>query len=179
MDIAKTEVKLVKTKFHPIIDGSWNYYQVDEPAFDQDDHYWIATLKLKIPLFDGSLRLWELKEKRRSLRQAKLSLEALEDKIRLEVKEATLNVQTDESVLNNLTKQVELAEKNYDIIFAKFEFGSATSLELDEALTTLGSAKTELITKIYDHQITLLNLERVVGLFAMDYKDKNLSSGHQ
>ena len=81
-----------------------------------------------------------------------------------------LTVQTHESILNNLKKQVELAQKNYDIIFSQFEFGSATSLDLNQALTTLDSAKTDLITKTYDYQVVLLNLEKATGMFAMDFK---------
>jgi len=81
-----------------------------------------------------------------------------------------LTVQTHESILKNLRKQVELAQKNYDIIFSQFEFGSATALDLNQALTTLDSAKTNLITKTYDYQVVLLRLEKAIGMFALEFK---------
>jgi outer membrane protein TolC len=168
--IAETDKQLVKARFHPKMEAAWNYYAVDEPAFNQDEEYWIASFEITLPLFEGSSRIWDLKEKQETLLQTRLALEETRKNIRIEVEDAMLTVQTRESILNNLKKQVQLAQKNYDIIFSQFEFGSATALDLNQALTTLDSAKTDLITKTYDYQVVLLKLERAIGMFAMDFK---------
>lgn len=167
--LAASDVELVKARFHPTIDASWNYNWIDEPAFDQDDQYWIASLKIKFPLFEGSLRIWDLKEKQTSLYQARLAVEEMIKTIQIEVENAIVMIQTHESILNNLRKQVELSQKNYNITFTQFEFGSATGLELNQALTALYSAKTELITKTYDYYTALINLEKTIGIFAQDF----------
>ena len=169
VDLAKDDVKLVKARFHPTIDAAWNYYWVHEETYALDDRFWSATVTLNVPIFKGSLRVWDLKEKLTTLRQAKLALDNLKKSMQIEVEGAMLVVQTYESILSNLEKQVELAEKNYEIIFTQFEFGSATSLDLDQALVMLGSAKTELTTNTYDYQVALLNLEKSIGFFAIDY----------
>jgi len=172
IDVAKNDIELVKARFHPRIEGSWDYFWVDNPAWLQNDEYWVASLKVNIPLFEGGLRFLDLKEKQENLHQAELTLKALEDTIRLEVEDAMLKVQTDRSILANLTKQVELAKKNYEIIFTKFKFGAATSLDLNEALTSLDLARTQLISKTYDYQVALLNQEKALGVFAQDFTTK-------
>ena len=168
--IAETDKELVKARFHPRMEAAWNYYQVDEPAFNQDEEYWIASFEITLPIFEGSSRIWDLKEKQETLLQTRLALKETRKSIRIEVEDAMLTVQTHESVLNNLKKQVELAQKNYDIIFSQFKFGSATALDLNQALTTLDSAKTDLIAKTYDYQVVLLNLKKATGMFAMEFK---------
>ncbi|MHC4455484.1 MAG: TolC family protein [Planctomycetota bacterium] len=166
VDIAKSDIELVKTRFHPKIEATWDYFRIDDPAFLQDEDYWAAALRVEIPILEGGLRFLDLKEKHGSLRQAKLALNALKDNIQLEIKDGMLTELTEKSLLANLTKQVELAEKNYEIVFAKFKFGAATSVDLNEALVSLDSARTELIIKKYDYQMTLLSLKKAIGIFA-------------
>jgi outer membrane protein TolC len=170
IQIAEADKQLVKARFHPRMEATWNYNVVDDPAWLEDDDYWVASFQIKLPLFEKSSRIWDLKEKQESLLQTRLALEERKKSIRIEVEDAMLTVQTHESVLKNLIKQVELAQKNYDIIFSQFEFGSATALDLNLALTTLDSAKTDLITKTYDYQGVLLKLEKAIGMFALEFK---------
>lgn len=170
--LAEIDTDIVKTKFHPRVEGAWNYYQIDDPAFNEDDDFWAAVLQIRMPIFEANSRFIELKEKHSRVRQSKLALKDLEKTIRIEVERAMLAVQTHESILGSLKKQLELAQKNYDIVFTKFKFGSAMSLDLDQALTTLHSAKTDLTTTTYDCQVAILNLERTIGLFAANFVNK-------
>lgn len=167
--LAEDDVKVAKTKFHPSLDAAWNYFWVDEETYALDNRFWSATVTLNVPIFEGSLRIWDVKEKLTTLRQAKLALENLKKSIQLEVEHAMLTVQTYESILSNLRKQVEFAQKNYEIVFVQFKFGSATALDLKLALGTLSTAKTELTTNTYDYQTAILKIEKAIGLFAKDY----------
>ena len=168
VELAETEVDLMKTRFHPSIEGTWNYYRSDRKTINRDKESWVAAVTMKIPIFEGGMRFWDLKEKKEGLNQAKLNLDATNKRIEIEVKDAMLSLQNYESVLKNLQKQVELAQKSYDIIFTQFKYGSVTSLYLNQALTALCSAKTELTTKTYDYYIAIINLEKTIGIFAQD-----------
>lgn len=172
VSIAESDIDLAEADFYPRLTGAWNYNWVNNPAFDQEENYWVVGLKLTIPLYERGLRWINLKEKRENLRQAKLELRNTEDAIALEVEKAVLSVQTGNSILMNLTKQVELAQKNYDIIFSKFSAGSATNLEVEEALGSLASSRTELITRMHEYQMYLLNVQKASGLFASSYMPK-------
>jgi outer membrane protein TolC len=168
VELAKTEVDLVKAKFLPSLDANWEYYALKHPRWDQESNNWMAMVMVKMPLAEGGLRVWELKEKNESLLQAKLSLEDKRRSIKTEVEDALLTTQNNKSLLLTLQKQVELAQKSYDITFSKFKYGAATIMEVSQAFSTLDNAKVDLINKTYDYQISLLSLDKAEGTFVLD-----------
>jgi outer membrane protein len=171
--MAESDIELVKAKFHPSLSASWNYYKISDPGWLQSNDYWIALLKLEIPLFEGGQRYYDLKEKQESLRQAKLALEDLTESIKIDLRGAILKMETEKAILANSTKEVKLAEKNYDITFAKYQYGAATFSILTEALLYLDSARTDFITNTYDQQVSILNVQRAVGQFAREYIEED------
>ena len=168
VDLAKTEIELVKAKYQPSVDASWEYYAVKHPRWDQESNNWTAMVTVKMPILEGGLRYWELREKQEALQQSKLSLNDLRRNISIEVEDTMLTAQNDKSLLLKLEKQVELAQKSYDITFSKFKFGAATIMDLSQAFAALVSAKTDLINKKYDYQISLLKLEKAEGVFVLN-----------
>jgi outer membrane protein len=167
INLAKTDVTLQKSKFHPEIASKWSYYSVSQPSWEQESNNWIAAVTVKLPILEGGLRLWNLKESKESLRQTELSLDDLKRDIKIQVEKAMLDVENYKSLLVQAKKQVELAQKNYNIIFSKFNYGGATIFDLNQAFTSLATAKTELINKNYDYQMALLTLEKMEGVFAI------------
>ena len=169
IDIASSDVEAGKARFYPTVDASLGYYMVDRTTYYEDYNHLMATIQLKIPLFEGGIRWWDLKEKRESLQQAKLTKLDLKKRIETEVDKAMLSVQTYEGVLQNSKKQVELAQKNYAITFSKFKSGAATNVDLNQAFSILNTSKKELIVTTYDHQVAILRLRKVLGIFARDF----------
>jgi len=168
---AKTGIKLTRAKYFPTLEGDVNYYVVDQPSFDQNDDNLKGTVKLVIPFYDGGLRHTEMQEKGETLSQTKLARTDLENSIKIEVEDNFIKIETYKTMLENLRKQMELARKNYEITKGKFDYGAATILELDQALTTMNNVKTNLITKTYDYQMAILGLQKAMGLFM---KEKGL-----
>lgn len=179
VDIAKEDKNLVKAKYHPILSAVWSYHRVDPETFVQKDNFWDITLKVSVPIFEGGIRIWDYKEKQKSLNQAILAHDDLKKDIKIEVEDAMLTVETYEGTLDNLRKEVELSEENYHIIFERFKVGLATSLDVTDALTKLDSARTELTTTTYDYQVALLNLKKSIGLFAREYMKNRLRKGSE
>jgi outer membrane protein len=178
-EIAKSAVQVAKAKFYPTLDGVWAFHKVDNPALTQEKDFWVATLQIKLPIFERSLPIWDLKEKNIALQQSNLALEGLNKSIRLEIRDAMLSVETYGGTLENSRKQVDLAQKNYEIVFSQFKYGAATSLELNQALTTLDTAKTDLITRTFGYQVSLLSVEKATGLFASEFIKTNMNKGKQ
>lgn len=169
VNVAESDVDIVKSRFHPTLQATWDYYVSDHETLSRDNKLWIAAITMKIPILEGTLRFCDLKEKKEALSQARLNLDAIKKKIRVQVQDAILKVNSFEGVLKNLKKQVELAQKNYEIISTQFQYGSATSLYMNEALTDLDSAKAALIHATFSQQQVLIDLERVLGIYAYDY----------
>lgn len=166
--ITQSDLKIAKSRFYPSLESSWDYYTYDTPSYYQAEDYWIFAVQLSIPLYEGGVRYWNFKEKVETVQQAELSLQNLIKNIGIEVEQAQLEVETIEGVLTNLRKQEELAQKNYDVVFSKFKFGAASTVDLNQAITTLNTVKTELTVNTVDFQIALLRLKKVIGLFGMD-----------
>ena len=175
VELAKTAVEAVKAKFHPSVDASWDYYAVKHPRFDQDANNWAGIVSVKLPVLEGGLRVWEVKEAQESLAQAKLFLDDKRRTIKIEVEDAMLTAQTNKSMVLKLEKQVELSQKNYDITFSKFKFGAATIMDVSQAFAALSSAKTDLTNKTVDYQISLLSIEKAEGIFVLNLIRSNVS----
>ena len=167
IDLAKTDVNLQKAKFHPAVESKWSYYATSQPGWEQNSNNWIAGVGVKLPIFEGGLRVWNLKESKDSLHQTELTLDDLKRNIKIEVENAMLQADNYKSLLVQSNKQVELAQKNYNIVFSKFNYGAATIFDINQAFTSLASAKTEFIDKTYDYQMALLTLEKTQGTFAI------------
>ncbi len=167
--MAESDVDLVKAKFHPRLEAAWDYYRVSDPSFSQEPEYWAAGIRLKIPLFEGGQNYLDLKEKKQSLQQAKLAVEDLRGNIELDVRGAMLKIHTQKALLTNATKQLQLAEQNYKIVFSKYHYGGATFSDLSEAHLRLDLAKTDFVTSTFDYQVSILNMQKATGLFAQAF----------
>ncbi len=128
VNVAESDVDIVKARFHPTLQATWDYHLSDTETISHDKEYWIGAITMNMPILEGKLRICDLREKKESLMQARLNLDASKKKIRMQVQDAILQVDSFQGVLRNLEKQVELAQKNYEIISTQFEYGSATSL---------------------------------------------------
>jgi outer membrane protein len=172
IEAARYDMQANRARYQPSVEGSWNYYAVKNPAYDQADNYWIAALRLNIPLYDGGLRSCDLEASTQSLEQAQLNATRLEKQIKNDIEKTMMTIQTNQSILESLAKQLETAKKNYDIVFAKFKHGAVDTVELNAALDSLDKANRDLITSKYDQQVALLEQEKFTGIFAHDIVSK-------
>ena len=166
--VSGLDVKIAEASFWPSLDGSIKYYVNNNPAYDQDYNYLLSSIQVSVPLYDGGTRYSQLKEQRENLKIARLARQELHDTIEVNLRTALTNIESYRSRLDNLKKQVELAQKTYEITCTQFSYGAATSLDRDQAVTDLNSARTSLIVTTYEYQMELLNLRKVLGTFVED-----------
>lgn len=167
--LAEEDVKLVRSKFFPTVGAEVKQYWLNEETYTRDSQFWTAGVRLSLPLWEGGSRTAELAEKKETLAQARLTAVNLKKNIRLDVENARLAMITMTKVLENARQQVETASKNYEIVESQFSHGAATSLDLDQALTALDTAKTQLVNETFNEQIAILQLRKATGLFAKQY----------
>jgi outer membrane protein TolC len=169
VDVARQQRNLVRARYFPSVGALWRFPKLDTPTFANRDEFWTLTLNFQVPVFDGGVRELDLQEQNENLAQAQLQFDRLKKDIGVEVKQSLLAVETLAATLDTLKKEVALAQENYDITSKQYRVGLATSLDVNTALNTLNQVRTQFIDQTYAYQVSLLGLDRTVGLFAQDY----------
>ncbi|MDY6844816.1 MAG: TolC family protein [Thermodesulfobacteriota bacterium] len=176
IDLARDSRKQTCAAFHPQVNLVWRYNWVEEESFSNPNEFWHLLVTIKIPIFSGGMRFWNLIENGERITQSKVSYERAKKDIEVEVKGAMLKVKTFESTLAALEKQVELGKEGYEIVSKQYKVGISTSLDVSDALTQYELLRINYINETYDYQLALLNLQRVIGVFADEYIKEYVAS---
>ncbi|MSQ47409.1 MAG: TolC family protein [Deltaproteobacteria bacterium] len=167
--ISRERKNQVLARYAPQINAQWQYPRLDTPTFANRDEFWVLTLNFQVPIFDGGVRELDLIEQQENLTQSELQLERLKKDVGIEVKQTLLAVETLEATLDTLKKEISLAQENYKITSKQYGVGLATSLDVNTAVNTLNQVRTQLIDQTYAYQVSLLALDRAVGIFGQEY----------
>ena len=166
--IAQEGVRFARGSFYPFLSLEGQFIQDEQspksPFFtvNQDK---LAILKLTFPLFEGGLRIAELRESKSKARQAELDHTLLQKQIRLEVRRANLDIQTLNSVLENLRDQLAFATENYTLVSKRFQVGLATNIDVLDANNILIDAERQLTNNTYDRDLAVIRLQKGMGVF--------------
>lgn len=166
-EIAADQVAFARGNFLPTLDADWTYFYRDtDPQrsfFIQDS--WIASLRLEFPIFEGGLRRAELAQAHSQLEQSRLERTRLRKEIDLDVTRSSLALEAVTRELESRREQQRFAEKNFEMVSKQFTFGLATNIDVLDANQTLIEAERDVITATYDRHVSILRLQRSVGIF--------------
>ena len=165
--LANMEMGNARGRFIPTVSTQASFLR--QNALFPSKEYASIGINVAIPIFDGGLGIAEMREAKSMQVQARLSRDRLVKNIELEITEAYLGLDSLTEAVKTLEKQVQLAEENYQLVSRFFAVGEATSLELSQALNALDRARKNLTSMRYDRHLVILNLQKVVGIFAAEY----------
>jgi outer membrane protein len=166
--IAQNGISYARGSFLPTLSLEGIYsrlYQDPENPFFFVRRDEFATLTLNLPLFEGGLRLAELRQAHSKARQAGLQRAFLEDRVEVEVKTALRDLDTVTSVLENFKDQVAFAQENFTLVEKQFAFGLATNIDVLDANSLLHDAQRQLFNTQYDRDLGILKVQKSVGVF--------------
>ncbi len=179
MKVAETSLeaanKLVDAAYaesNPSLNLSFNYFRQSGSFLQPDDQAQIL-LGFQIPLFDGGVRLARVKEAESSYRSLQSSAALLEDQVDLEVESSYFEFRQARTTVAAAAKDLELAEVSHRMAQARYENGISTSLELEDALRSLISARSNLVRAKDSLGLAFLKLELALGLEIPDYQLNN------
>jgi outer membrane protein len=98
---------------------------------------------------------------------ARLKLQNADEELDLKIQKAYFAALNAEELYNLMQKAVEQAEENYRLTKLRYEVGMTTLLDLEKAAGELDSAKTELLTALYNYNIATTMLEHAIFLAGM------------
>ena len=135
---------------------------VSSAFFNKESIY--ASIILTYPLYEGGLRVAEVREAESKFREAGLKKISLAKEIELEVRDAAYNIDAINSAIEFYRIQVSFAEENYNTVFKQFTYGLAVNADVIDANSTLVAAQSALSNSTIDLQLAIIELKRRMGL---------------
>ncbi|MBI3927322.1 MAG: TolC family protein [Armatimonadetes bacterium] len=130
------------------------------------------TFQFSWPLFDGGLSEAKSKQAESQIRSLEASDENQRLQIRLQVDQAWLQLLLTGSNLATAAKQVETAEVYYAMATQRYKVGLTTTLEVQQAVSSLNEARQNLVVTNYQRDLAFAALEQSLG---RDFPDRVLS----
>lgn len=158
----KESVSLARTGHYPTLTGNASYTRAGE-TFVPEPSGWSAGVTLNIPLFNGFLTTYQVKEARQNLYQQQANKEALRQSILLDVQQAYLNLLALEEGVVVAEQTVQQATENYDIATGRYSAGVGSPLDVTSALVGLSNAKTNYIAALANYKIAEAALLKAMG----------------
>ncbi len=160
-------IKRYKLTYFPTVALASNYTllrQSDKFGFGGD---WNPSsqigLRVSVPIFDGFARAARVHRARLQLEQTENRLDDLEQTIDRDVQQATNNYISALGTLDNQKRNMELAEKVYSQTKKKYEIGTGSTTEINNADAELRLAQSNYINALYDAIISKIDFLKATG----------------
>lgn len=139
--------------------NEFNFFDSDEPWFDIG----LVGVTLSVPVFSGTMRRSSVQLAEIALEKVRLEQYTATQGILLEVEKAKTDYQNALSDLGVQEKNIELAQKIYNTALIKYREGVGSSLELNNAESTLYQAQGSYIGTLYNVLNTKTSLNKALG----------------
>lgn len=160
-------VKRYKLTYFPTVALASNYMrlrQADKFGFGGP---WFPSsqigLRVSVPIFDGFARDARIQKARLQLQQTENQIEDLKLTIDRDVQQAVNNYSSALATLDNQQRNMELAEKVYTQTKKKYEIGTGSTTEINNADAELRIAQTNYINALYDAIIAKVDFLKATG----------------
>lgn len=124
----------------PTLSLNAQVYRQDPPTTTTPDHGWQAQLVLSVPLFEGGLRVGQLRERGALEAEASLALDGALQQARSDVRTAYANLEHALAGLDQSRRAAEQAQVALDLVTKAFQAGATTSLDVTDAERTARDA---------------------------------------
>jgi len=146
--------------------GSYQYQAIEnEFNFAAKDFYKSSQvgLSLSINLFQGLQTYARVEQAQLEQQKSQEQKTALERNLRTGVHSVRSNLQQARKRLAAQEKTIEMAERGYEIVTARFLSSAATQLEVNDAELALTQAKVNRIQAVYDYLVASAELDQLLG----------------
>lgn len=165
-------VKVEKAGYMPYLSGfaSWDYAGRSDQGKawyigkeDLMDQFGVLGLQIEIPIFDSGRVREKIKQSQKEKDKAVLELSKTLRDMDLELSNAVAQYNEYVKTLEANLRSVELSLRSFKLFQDLFSTGQVTLLELNDAELTLSKQKLARETTLYDLNITLARIERLIA----------------
>ena len=150
----------------PTLSGSFSYtYQAqsDEFKLENDFDNYVLGVSLRIPIFSGGLTSARVQRAQIEYNQASLRIGQIKDKIEMDLNNVALSLRESHQRVVAAEKNVQAAQRAYDIAESRANNGMATQLELKDSRIFLDQANINNFTARFDYLKAYLDWQLVSG----------------
>lgn len=144
-------------------DDEFNFFSEAEAAQDEWLPSSVYGVSISMPLFDSGQRIFKAKQKRIELEKTKTQKLQAEKGFYLQYQQARLDLDAKQKNLSRADKNVELAQKIYRVTNTKYIEGIGSSLEVNNALSSLLEAEANQLTATYELVQAYTNFKKATG----------------
>jgi outer membrane protein TolC len=135
----------VQTSYRPTITADGSYGRVDAGRWPNRET-WSAGLTLRIPIFTGFARTWQVIQAKEAWEGSKMSLESVKLASEKAAFEARTQLETALQSVDAAKALVESAQENADVAEGQYKEGLGSMTNVVDATTALQNAKLQLIS---------------------------------
>lgn len=167
-DLILKQSQSVKATSRPSLTAVSNYMYLSEANdFKVGDYNWVNTasagLQLSIPIFRGFTNRNQVKQLEIGAKQIQLQREYLKDNLSIELSNILKNMDVAIEKAVHARRNVELAERGYDIARLRYESGQGTLLEVNDADVSLTRARFNLLMAKHELLQAKAQYDRFIG----------------
>lgn len=129
----------------------------------------LVGLSLNINLFKGGRVSNRVEQALISSSQTEEQIRQFKDFVGSQVADKLLALKKVQLQIEAMKRNVDLAQRAYDIATIRYKEGTGTQLEIKNADVELQSAKTTLIKSIHDHIVANAELDKLLGKVSPEY----------
>ncbi len=173
MQVDEAFIDLDRSEYWPSLYAFGNYTyagSADNLKF-QNYSSTVVGLTLSINLFNGEKTKNKVQQSEISLKQTGEQLSQLKDYISTQVKAKIYELNRVRSSIDAQERNVNLAEKAYDISIVRYKEGTGNQLEVQNADMELKQARINRLQTIYDYIIAKSGLDEILGKVDPKYID--------
>ncbi|MGQ9632669.1 MAG: TolC family protein [Bryobacteraceae bacterium] len=137
--------------------------RLTENLFNSDFTRWNVGVNLTLPVFDGFRRSGLVAQAVANQRAVRLEREKVQQQVRLGLQQALDEVRAAQETINAARANLSQAERVLAMTQENYRYGAATTLDIVDAQTALGVARTNLLKGLHDYAVARANLLWTLG----------------
>jgi outer membrane protein TolC len=166
--LLEAELKYNKWSFLPTVSAFANYnFNYLHPEFSKLYNNNLPSsqvgLRVSLPIFQGSKRIYTIRQSELQLKRTDLDVENLRNQINTEYTQAMATYKSNLNQYYVMKENVDLAQEVYNLIELQYREGIKTYLEVITAQTDLRSAQLNYYNAMYTVLSSKVDLQRALG----------------
>jgi outer membrane protein len=168
LEMAKYDLLMAKTAFLPAFSVSLSHStSADESKhlfdFERERARYNFGVSLSFNIFNNLSDVSSVVSSKKNVSSKKENLDNTQNSVALEVKESFLDVQTNVEKMNFTEESVAAAQEDLNIVREKYKLGAATIIEVLDAEVTFKQAQINKVEALFDYNLAVSRLEKVMG----------------